>query len=83
MRRGFTHFFYAERYVERFTLTPCSEKLVTTHNVSLRTREDLGHHCTGNSVTHTRVYRTQLKASPKRSRQRKGHGALALYVPRQ
>ena len=33
---------YAERYVERFTGTPCSEKLVTTHNVSLRIREDLG-----------------------------------------
>ena len=41
MRSGFTH--YAERYVERFTVTPCSEKLVTnTHNVSLRIREDLG-----------------------------------------
>ena len=34
---------YAERgYVERFTVTPCSEKLVTTHNVSLCIREDLG-----------------------------------------
>ena len=40
MRSGFTH--YAERYVERFTVTPCSGKLVTTHNVSLRIREDLG-----------------------------------------
>ena len=39
---GFTHK-YAERYVERFTVTPCSEKLVTGHNnVSLRIREDLG-----------------------------------------
>ena len=33
---------YAERYVERFTVTPFSETLVTTHNVSLRIREDLG-----------------------------------------
>ena len=31
-----------ERYDERFTITPCSEKLVTTHNVSPRVREDLG-----------------------------------------
>ena len=38
---GFIHN-YAERYVERFTATSCSEKLVTTHNVSLRIREDLG-----------------------------------------
>ena len=38
MRSGFTH--YAEHYVERFTVTPFSEKLVTTHNVSLRIRED-------------------------------------------
>ena len=28
---------YAERYVERFTVTQCSELLVTTHNVSLLT----------------------------------------------
>ena len=41
MRSGFAHN-YAERYVERFTLTPCSDKLVTTQNVSLRIREDLG-----------------------------------------
>ena len=41
MRGGFTHN-YTESYVERFTVTPCSEKLVTTHNVSLRIREDLG-----------------------------------------
>ena len=41
MRSGLiTH--YAEGYVERFTVTPCSEKLVTTHNVLLRIREDLG-----------------------------------------
>ena len=40
MRSGFTHN-YAERYVERFTVTPCSQKLVTTHNVSLRIGEDL------------------------------------------
>ena len=33
---------YVERYVERFTVTPCTEKLVNTHNVSLRIREDLG-----------------------------------------
>ena len=35
---------YSEgRYVERFTVTPCSEKVVTTtHNVSLGIREDLG-----------------------------------------
>ena len=32
----------AERYVERVTVTPCSETLVTAHNVSLRIREDLG-----------------------------------------
>ena len=32
---------YAERYVERFTVTPRGEKLVTTHNISLRIREDL------------------------------------------
>ena len=31
----FTHTNYVERYVERFTVTPCSEKLLTTHNVSL------------------------------------------------
>ena len=36
---AFTH--YTERYVERFPATPCSEKLVSTHNVSLRIREDL------------------------------------------
>ena len=42
MRSGFTHFFYAERYVERFTAAQCSEKLVTMHNESLRIREDLG-----------------------------------------
>ena len=41
MGSGFTHN-NAERYVERFTETPCSEKLVTTHNISLRIREDLG-----------------------------------------
>ena len=41
MLGGFTH--YAERYVERFTVTPyCSEKLVTTRNVSLSIRKDLG-----------------------------------------
>ena len=40
MRSGF--FTYAERYAGRFTVTPCMEKLVTTHNVLLRTREDLG-----------------------------------------
>ena len=41
MRSGFTHN-YAERYVERFTVTTCSEELVTyTHNVSLLIREDL------------------------------------------
>ena len=40
MRSGFIH--YAERYVERFTVTPCNEKLVTTHDVSLRIQEDLG-----------------------------------------
>ena len=33
---------YAERYVERFTVTLCSKKLVITHNVSLRIQEDLG-----------------------------------------
>ena len=38
---GFTHN-YAERYLERFTVTQCSENLVTTHNVPLRIREDLG-----------------------------------------
>ena len=39
---GFTQH-YAERYyVERFTVTPCSEQLVTTHSASLRIREDLG-----------------------------------------
>ena len=32
--------YYAEHYVERFTVTPCSEELVTTHNVSLRIRGD-------------------------------------------
>ena len=31
MRSGFTHMWYAERYVKRLTVTPCSEKLVTTH----------------------------------------------------
>ena len=36
---------YAEHYVQRFTATPCSEKLVTTHNVSLRIREDLSPRC--------------------------------------
>ena len=41
MRSGFTHN-YAERYVERFTVTPRSEKLVTTHNVSLRIQKALG-----------------------------------------
>ena len=41
MRSGFTHI-YVERYVERFTVTPCNEKLVTAHIVSLRIREDLG-----------------------------------------
>ena len=30
MRSGFTHN-YAERYVERFTVAPCSEKLATTY----------------------------------------------------
>ena len=40
MRSGLTR--NAERYVERFTLTRCSEKLVIMHtNVSLRIREDL------------------------------------------
>ena len=38
MRSGFTHN-YAERYVERFTVTLCSEKLVTAHNGSLRAQE--------------------------------------------
>ena len=33
---------YAERYVEHFTVTLCSKKLVTAHNVLLRIREDLG-----------------------------------------
>ena len=33
---------YAERYVEHFTITTCSEKLVLMHNVSLRIREVLG-----------------------------------------
>ena len=33
---------YAELYVKRFTVTLCSEKLVTTHNISPRIREDLG-----------------------------------------
>ena len=32
----------ADRYIERFTVTLCSEKLVTTQNASLRIREDLG-----------------------------------------
>ena len=40
MRSGCTHN-SAESYVERFTETPCSEKLVTTHKVSQRTRGDL------------------------------------------
>ena len=40
MRSGFTH--YAERYVGRSTVTLCSEKLVTAHNVRLLIREDLG-----------------------------------------
>ena len=40
MRSGFTH--YAERYVGRSTVTLCSEKLVTAHNVWLLIREDLG-----------------------------------------
>ena len=39
MRSGFTH---VEHYIERFTVTPCSEKLVTTHNVLQRIRQDLG-----------------------------------------
>ena len=42
MRSGFTHNFYAEHYVERFTVTLYSEKLVTIHNVSLCIRDDLG-----------------------------------------
>ena len=37
---GLTH--NAEHYVERFAASLCSEKLVTTYNVSLRIREDLG-----------------------------------------
>ena len=44
MRSGFIHM-RIERYVERFTVTSCSEQLVTmgpTHNASLRIREDLG-----------------------------------------
>ena len=48
MRSGFTHT-YAERYGERFTLTPCREKkLITTHNVSLRTT----HHYAQRIATH-------------------------------
>ena len=46
MRSGFTYIYiiyiYAEGYVDRFTITPCSENLVNTHNESLHTREDLG-----------------------------------------
>ena len=44
VRSGYTHHFYAERSVERFAVTPCRfrEKLVTTHNVSLRIRGDPG-----------------------------------------
>ena len=41
MHSGFTHDIYVKCYVERFTVTPCSVKLVTTHNVSLCIREDL------------------------------------------
>ena len=34
---------YAKHYVQRFTVTPCSKKfIVTTYNVSLSIREDLG-----------------------------------------
>ena len=45
MRSGLNTHHYAERYVKRFTATPCSDTLVTTHNVSLRIREDLGPWC--------------------------------------
>ena len=43
MRSVFTHnlCYYTERYVERFKVTPCSERLVTTYKVSLRFRQDL------------------------------------------
>ena len=37
LRSGFTH----ECYVKRFTVTPCSEKWVTMHNVSLRIWKNL------------------------------------------
>ena len=33
---------YVEGYIKRFTVTQCSKKLVTMHNVLLRIREDLG-----------------------------------------
>ena len=42
MRSGFTHNYSERGYVERFTVTPCSEKLVTEHNVSPLIREGLG-----------------------------------------
>ena len=38
---GFTQI-YAERYVKRFTVTPCSEKLATMHNALPCIQEDLG-----------------------------------------
>ena len=40
--RGTCLYTCADRYGERFTVTSCSEKLVTAHSVSLRIREVLG-----------------------------------------